>query len=152
MANEGLSAAWWLVWDTWNGTRRNVRRAVRAPRRFVARGRRGYNDTDLWSSDDYLAGLIAALLREHANSSGVPMAYCEPETFTADRSLSDEQRNTYMQAALDRRRDVYLKHAETLEAYTRRWDLDDEAEKEQRLAAVSDVYRWLADHHHELWT
>jgi hypothetical protein len=45
---------------------------------FIQRGRRGFSDSDLWSLDSYLAGLLARALPELAKfNNGCPAQLCE---------------------------------------------------------------------------
>ena len=88
--------------------KRSVRNAIRTPKWWYQRAKRGYSDRDVWNADIYLAGVFAGVLDWYIhNSHGVSMAYKDPnDPYCEDVESMVIKRNT-----------DYLKHIEIFNRY-----------------------------------
>ena len=88
------------------------RRVIGKIKNFVQRGRKGYGYQDLWSADQYMAGVIAGVLQSYAHvKHGVGHPY-----ITGAESVDE---------AFEAMQKDYLKHAVIFEEYGKNglaWD------------------------------
>jgi len=124
----------------------SIRNAVRAPKWWYQRAKRGYSDRDMWNADKYLAGVFAGILDWYIhNGHGVPMSYTDPN----DPYCED------VEAMVIRRNTDYLDHIAVFQQYVNNgiaWDEEDAKE----FGAVLDKdikasVQWLSEHFTELW-
>ena len=110
---------------------------------FIQRGKRGYGHKDLWSADNYMASVIAGVLKSYAkNKHGVGYPYING-TESVDEAFEAMQKD-------------YLKHAVIFEEYGKNglaWDDNwksefggvSEEEIKQSLIWLSEVWTGLWD-------
>lgn len=126
--------------------KRSIRNAIRTPKWWYQRAKRGYSDRDVWNADTYLAGVFAGVLDWYIhNGMGVCMAYIHPH----DRYGTD------VDSMVIRRDTDYSNHIAIFTQYLNNglaWDEEDAKESGGVLDKdIKASVHWLADHFTELW-
>lgn len=127
-------------------TKRGIRNAIRTPKWWVQRVRRGYSDRDMWNADTYLAGVFAGVLDWYIHEGhGVSMVYSDP----------NDPYGTDVESMVIRRNTEYLNHIEVFREYLNNglaWNEEDAKEFGGVLDKdIKASVQWLSEHFTELW-
>jgi hypothetical protein len=126
--------------------KRNVRTAVRTPKWWVQRARRGYSDRDMWNADIYLAGVFAGTLQWYIDKGiGVPMSYAskdDPYGEDIDGMVSrrDEDYRNMINLFNEYHKNGHAINADWKEKFGGLLDTE-----------VDDALQWFSKHFTELW-
>jgi hypothetical protein len=126
--------------------KRSIRKAIRIPKWWYQRAKRGYSDRDVWNADIYLAGVFAGVLQWYIDKGmGVSMAYIS----------EDDPYGEDIDAMVFRRDAEYSKHIGVFREYLNNGPaLNEKWQKEFGGVLDEDIkasVQWLSEHFTELW-
>ncbi len=124
----------------------SVRNAVRTPRWWYQRAKRGYSDRDMWNADTYLAGVFAGTLDWYIHEGhGVSNIYAGGlDPYNPDVNIMVERRDEAYRTHIA----VFKQYKENGLAYNEEWKEEFGGVLDKDIQAS---VQWLSEHFTELW-